>query len=114
MIALYAIAGVIIGIRLWEVMSSALLCLFTRQWVLFVFPYNQWIQATRWFKAVGWVMRLAIVGSATVPTLVLMLIGVAIANALWRVEKRPSLYGATGWAPKEEREQHGITHSISL
>jgi len=115
MTALAAMGATIIAFSAWIISASALLCVFTAgNLSLFVFPFDQWIQAVRWFKAVGWLMKLAIVGSGAVPTIILALVLIAVGRALWGVEKRPSLYGNTGWAGREEREQFGIGHSTGL
>ena len=108
MIALAVIGGIVAALGAWVISTSALLCAFTRQWPLFVFPFDQWLVAVCWFKAVGWLMKGAIVGSALIPSLVLSLIVTAIIVQLRRVEKRPALYGHTGWADRNESRRAGL------
>lgn len=95
----------------WIVAASGLLCAFTRKTALFVFPYVQWIQAARWYREVGWLMRIAVITSGLLPTIVTILLAVAV----YQIGRRPnstgvqSLYGTTGWASREEMERSGIS-----
>jgi hypothetical protein len=114
MIAIAAVAGIAAGLSAWVVASSALLCLFTRQWPMFVFPFDQWLLAVGWYRTVGWAMRLAIVGSAILPTIVLVLAALTVCNLLWSQQKRPALYGHTGWAGPAEMHRGGIRRSKGL
>ena len=105
---LVALAFLVVAPVIWIVGSSALLCLVTSRWPLFVFPYDQWIQAVIWFRAVSMVMRLAIIGSGIPPTIMLVLIVLTMFNLMQRRVKRPSLYGHTGWASAAEMRRGGI------
>jgi hypothetical protein len=109
MIPLLIGAGALIVLAAaWTAGSSALLCLATSRWPLFVFPYDQWFQAVLWFRTVGLVMRLMIVGTAIPPTIVLILVVLTVFNLMRRRMKRPSLYGNSGWANAAEMRSGGI------
>ena len=103
-----ALAFLVAAPVVWIIASSAMLCLVTHRWPLFVFPYDQWIQAVTWFRAVSMVMRLAIIGSGIPPTIMLVLIVLTTFNLMRRRVKRPSLYGHTGWASAAEMRRGGI------
>ena len=97
-----ALAFLILAPAAWIVGSSALLCLITNRWPLFVFPYDQWLQAVVWFRAVSMVMRLAIIGSGIIPTAIVVLLVLSVFNRLRRRRIRPALYGRywLGWPRK--------------
>jgi hypothetical protein len=104
-------AALLVLAAAWTAGTSALLCLVTGRWHLYVFPYDQWLQAVMWFRAVNMVMRLAIIGTGIPPTIVLILAALTVFNLMRRRHIRPSLYGKTGWAGLEEMRQRGITRS---
>lgn len=103
-----AAAFLILGPIIWIIASSAMLCLVTNRWPLFVFPYDQWLQAVVWFRAVSLIMRLAIIAAGVPPAIVLVLVMLTVFNLLRRRVKRPSLYGQTGWANAAEMRRGGI------
>jgi hypothetical protein len=109
-----ALAFLILAPAAWIVGSSALLCLITNRWPLFVFPYDQWLQAVVWFRAVSMVMRRAISGSGIIPTAIVVLLALSVFNRLRRRRIRPALYGRTGWAGREEMRRRGISRSRAL
>jgi hypothetical protein len=109
MIPLLIGAGaLIVQAAAWIAGSSALLCLVTGRWHLFVFPYDQWFQAVVWFRTVNLVTRLMIVGAGVPPTIVLILVVLTVFNLMRRRVKRPSLYGNSGWATAAEMRRGGI------
>jgi hypothetical protein len=103
-----ALAFLVAAPVVWIIASSAMLCLVTHRWPLFVFPYDQWIQAVTWFRAVNLVMRLTIIGAGIPPTIVAVLIVLTVFNFVRRHRKRPALYGNTGWADTAEMRRGGI------
>jgi hypothetical protein len=102
-----ASAFLVAGPPVWLISASALYCQFSGHWNLFAFPYTQWVQAAPWWR-LNWRMMLWVIGSAAAPTL-LLLVGVAVALRLSvKRNKRPELYGNTGWADANEMRSGGI------
>lgn len=108
MVLLIGAAALIVAAAAWTAGASALLCLATGRWHLYVFPYDQWLQAVVWFRAVSMVMRLTIIGTGIPSTIVAVLIVLTVFNLMRRRVKRPSLYGRTGWANATEMRRGGI------
>lgn len=104
---LLAVAILVASIYVWEAAASALLCGLSRQWDMFVFPFDQWwTLAPLWFGA-NWYSTLMVVISAALPGLGVGVAMVAVVLLAWR-SKRPSLYGETGWAGQKEMRRGRI------
>jgi len=82
--ALLATTAAIAATAGWIASSSAILCAGLGKSDLFVFPFDQWLEAAPWFHRSNWWVETWIIVSAAIPTAVLALCGYGLARHWWQ------------------------------
>lgn len=90
----------------WNVSASAIYLAGTGKMDLFRFPFLQWSQAAPWWRLNG-MMTAWVIGSATVPTVLVLVCGFGLARHSWRNRGKP-IYGDTGWADYAAMRNGGL------
>jgi hypothetical protein len=104
----------LVGIpAVWIVSASALFCIGIDRFDLFVFPYAQWIETAPWFHALGRWPQAVFIGSAAIPTTVMVICAVGAVRYYFRT-RRPPLYGRAAWAGDAAMRAGGIRQSRRL
>lgn len=98
----------------WIVAASGIYLWGTDKLSLFRFPFAQWIQAAPWWW-LNWQMTLWVIGSAAVPTLLLLVCSFGIVRHWWKTRSgdRP-VYGTTDWADRKQMASRDISATTKL
>jgi hypothetical protein len=102
-----AVAALVLVPCAWMAAASAILCAVTSHMSLYRFPFLQWAEAAPWWRFTWW-MTLSVAVSATIPTVVVLLLAYGVVSSLYRRGRQPAIYGQTGWAERGEMQRGGI------
>jgi hypothetical protein len=95
----------------WIASASWIYCWIKGPAYPFEFPYAQWLIAAPWWQYNPWT-TVSVVAGAVVPTLLFVLIGIALFRM--RPRKEPPLYGNSAWADRAQMGAGGIRQSKRL